>query len=119
VYLTCSGEGDETVPEVSIPKRHPKLYQLVAMDSNDSSFWWDSVDTNNEDTDFPATFDSNVSMTVKFEEEEEEEYEDEVEKEIQGKIFCRMSVRSPAGNRNRNRNRSVFNKPKTDRRSVF
>ena len=29
---------------MKIPKRNPKMYQLVAMES-ESSFWWDSVDS--------------------------------------------------------------------------
>ena len=29
---------------MNIPKRNPKMYQLVAMES-ESSFWWDSVDS--------------------------------------------------------------------------
>ena len=28
-----------------MPRRNPKMYQLVAMESESSSFWWDSVDS--------------------------------------------------------------------------
>ncbi len=54
-----------------MPKRNPKLYQLVTMEGLDSgSFWWDSVDAN-EDPDFGAggTFDSSISTTVAYDDE--------------------------------------------------
>ena len=35
----------EDAPPVVLPKKNPKLYELVNL-SQDSSFWWDSVDTN-------------------------------------------------------------------------
>jgi hypothetical protein len=63
-------EDDPTIPvelpslpesqaEVVLPERNPKLYELVQM-SEDSSFWWDSVDANEDtseltlETDFQA-----------------------------------------------------------------
>ena len=40
-----TGDNDnESISEVKIPRRNPKMYQLVAMES-ESSFWWDSVDS--------------------------------------------------------------------------
>ena len=43
--MQFTGDGeDESISEVKIPKRNPKMYQLVAMES-ESSFWWDSVDS--------------------------------------------------------------------------
>merc|ERR1712117_266634 len=41
-----SGDNDnESISEVRIPRRNPKMYQLVAMESESSSFWWDSADS--------------------------------------------------------------------------
>merc|ERR1712117_876655 len=41
-----SGDNDnESISEVKMPRRNPKMYQLVAMESESSSFWWDSVDS--------------------------------------------------------------------------
>ena len=49
VTKLSAGDGeDQSIPEVKIPKRNPKLYQLVAMES-EASFWWDSVDSSISD----------------------------------------------------------------------
>ena len=55
--LSAGDEEDQSIPEVKIPKRNPKLYQLVAMES-ESSFWWDSVDSSIADTNFNDSLES-------------------------------------------------------------
>lgn len=52
----------EMEPDLAIPKGHPKMYQLVAM-SEESSFWWDSVD----DGDEPPSFNDHNLLREQFE----------------------------------------------------
>ncbi len=67
----------EDEPKVTMGKRNPKLYQLVAMSQENAScsFWWDSVDANavKEEEDvsmFSVSFDDSVSVRVVQDEEE-------------------------------------------------
>jgi len=69
--------SDVELPSLNMPKRNPKLYQLTAMASSQSSFWWDSVDANAlkpEDDDFDevfkVSFDESLSVGTIPEEEE-------------------------------------------------
>lgn len=59
----------EEVPELNIPQRTPRLYELVAQDT--SSFWWDSVDAKENpmfgvdiDGTFIDDFETELSMSV-------------------------------------------------------
>ena len=56
-------EAPEAEPEVVVPDRNPKLYQLVAM-SEESSFWWDSVDANEETSEL--TLDMEKQLNDRF-----------------------------------------------------
>lgn len=68
----------EDLPSLHMPRRNPKLYELVGMSQENSSFWWDTVDTTKaayeeeDDYDFEGfeaatpevDFESSISMSV-------------------------------------------------------
>ena len=60
----------DDIPELNIPKRNPRMYELVAQDSTSSSFWWDSVDAKDnpifglDHGSFLADFETELSMSV-------------------------------------------------------
>ncbi len=58
-----------------LPRRNPKLYELVAL-SQESSFWWDSVDAtaieDEDDVIDGVRFDDTVSISVVNDDDEDE-----------------------------------------------
>ena len=68
-------EAADDVAPLNMPKKNPKLYQLVQMSQEGSSFWWDSVDAagqayvedDEDDIDmamFNSSFESEISLRV-------------------------------------------------------
>ena len=56
-------------PDVKVPERNPKMYQLVQMNSC-SSFWWDSTDSDNSlefdhSLDYPDIFEPDSGSDIR------------------------------------------------------